>query len=154
MTWPIQILWRVALTSCLPAHHHELPLGGLSAHALPDVHGEERAAAVEDGREGGHESSHHDGDHQTSQAWRAEEQTEQNPQPTSQTSSQTNTHKQASKCSATSWRSRRKQLPQRMPSGWTIANHNLFLTRAVTVTLALLKGLWSIRSYVRIECEV
>lgn len=53
----------------LPANYDELPLGGLWPDPCPDVHGEQSAAAVEDGGQGRHEGSQHHSQHQTPQAW-------------------------------------------------------------------------------------
>lgn len=49
-----------------PAHDEELPLAGLGPEAGPDVHGEQGAAAVEDGGQGGHEGGQHHRQHQPS----------------------------------------------------------------------------------------
>ena len=50
----------------LPAYNDELALGGLWPDASPDVHGEQSAAAVEDGGQRRHEGSQHHSQHQTS----------------------------------------------------------------------------------------
>lgn len=50
-----------------PAHNQELSLAGLRPDASPDVHGEQGAAAVEDGGQRGHEGSQHHRQHQTPQ---------------------------------------------------------------------------------------
>lgn len=50
-----------------PSHQQQLPLAGPRPQPPPDVHGEERAAAVKDGGQRRHERGHHHGDHQAPQ---------------------------------------------------------------------------------------
>ena len=53
-----------------PAHDHELPLRGPRPRVAPQVHGENGAGAVEDGRQRGHERRDHHSHHQPPQACR------------------------------------------------------------------------------------
>lgn len=53
----------------LPASDHQLPFGGPFPDFGVDVHGEERAGAVEDGGQRAHQRGQHDGQHQSSQPW-------------------------------------------------------------------------------------
>ena len=57
------------LPSPIPSHQQQLPLARTGPQPPPDVHGEEGAAAVEDGGQRGHERSHHHSDHQPPQTW-------------------------------------------------------------------------------------
>lgn len=53
--------------AAVPSHQQQLPLASPRPQPPPDVHGEERAAAVEDGGQRRHERGHHHRDHQAPQ---------------------------------------------------------------------------------------
>lgn len=53
----------------LPAHYQKFSFGRSRAHALPDIHGEQRASAVKHWRQRTHQCSHHWCQHQTFQSW-------------------------------------------------------------------------------------
>lgn len=54
--------------SATPANQQQLPLRGSWPVLLPDVHGKERGAAVEDGRQRRHQSGHHHSYHKSPKA--------------------------------------------------------------------------------------